>query len=117
MPPSSRELHFLRALRAHPFGCRLDAPVQQLVFHSSRKWRFDFAWPAYMVAVEVHGGIFVKGGHNRGRGLMNDCEKLRAAAVLGWTVLPVGSVELDEKPVQVIDDLLNVIRIKKTGSI
>ncbi len=56
-------------------------------FHPKRKWRFDFADPANKVAVEIDGGVFAGGRHTRGAGFRADCEKINAAAVLGWRVL------------------------------
>lgn len=58
-------------------------------FHPVRKWRFDFAFPAQKVAVEVQGGVFVGGRHARGTGITSDCEKFSVAAGMGWRVLPV----------------------------
>ena len=59
---------------------------EEVKFHPTRKWRFDFAWPAELLAVELHGGIYSRrGGHNRG-GITRDAEKAREAAKLGWTV-------------------------------
>lgn len=51
-----------------------------------RQWRFDFAWPAALVAVEIEGGIWAKGRHTRGSGFTDDCEKYNAAALRGWRV-------------------------------
>ena len=62
-------------------------PVREYVFALPRKWRFDFAWPHEKVAVEIEGGIFVNGAHNRGRHFMSDCDKYNQAALLGWAVL------------------------------
>lgn len=56
-------------------------------FHPTRKWRFDFADPDNKVAVEIDGGVFSGGRHTRGSGFRADCEKINAAAVLGWRVL------------------------------
>jgi len=56
-----------------------------------RDWRFDFAWPDQMVALGMDGGGFVGGGHNRGAGMRNDCEKLSTAVAMGWSVLRVTS--------------------------
>lgn len=50
-------------------------------------WRFDVAWPAYKVAVEIDGGVWLRGRHNRGGGFIEDCRKLNEAARLGWIVL------------------------------
>lgn len=65
----------------------LPAPATELRFHPERKWRFDFAWPAQKVALEVQGGLFVGGRHSRGGALRKEHEKLNAAAALGWRVL------------------------------
>lgn len=65
----------------------LPAPVRELRFARPRMWRFDFAWPAVSVAVEVEGGVFIHGGHSRGVDMTDDCEKYNVAAILGWTVL------------------------------
>ena len=63
---------------------------REYVFHPTRKWRFDFAIPAYKLAIEVEGGIFSRGRHNTGKGMLADMEKYASAQVLGWTVLRVG---------------------------
>lgn len=58
-------------------------PVREHRFHTERRWRFDFAWPAHMLACEIEGW----GRHQRFKGYAADCEKYSAAAVLGWKVL------------------------------
>lgn len=65
----------------------LPPPVQEHTFAPPRRWRFDLAWPALMVAVEVDGGTWTQGRHTRGSGYELDCEKLNRAAALGWRVL------------------------------
>jgi very-short-patch-repair endonuclease len=70
-------------LKAHG----LPRPVREYRFHPSRKWRFDFAWPDVLLAVEVEGGGFSRGRHHRAAGFAADCEKYNAAALLGWRVL------------------------------
>lgn len=56
-------------------------------FHPIRRWRFDFAWVDAMVAVEIQGGTYMNGRHNRGAAMEKEYEKLNEAAVLGWRVL------------------------------
>lgn len=58
-------------------------------FCPPRQWRFDFAWPASALAVEIEGGTFVAGRHTRGASFVQDAEKYATAALLGWRVLRV----------------------------
>ena len=58
-------------------------------FHPVRRWRFDFAHPEKRVAVEIEGGVFIRGRHNRPSGFIADCEKYNEAVKLGWRVLRV----------------------------
>jgi very-short-patch-repair endonuclease len=58
-------------------------------FSPPRRWRFDFAWPQVMVALEVEGGTFSGGRHTRGPAFERDCEKYNTALVQGWRVLRV----------------------------
>ena len=54
-----------------------------------RRWRFDFAFPEFKVAVEVEGGTWSGGRHTTGAGFEKDCEKYNTAAIMGWLVLRV----------------------------
>jgi hypothetical protein len=53
-----------------------------------RQWRFDFAWLAFKLAVELDGGTAgpVRGRHVRPQGFQNDLEKHNAAQERGWRV-------------------------------
>ena len=64
----------------------LPTPEREFLFHPTRRWRFDFAWPQFMVAVEVDGAVWTSGRHTRGKGFEADAEKLNAAQALGWRV-------------------------------
>jgi very-short-patch-repair endonuclease len=61
-------------------------PVEEFRFDPNRRWRFDFAWPHYRIAVEVEGGIWMGGRHNRPVGYAKDLEKYNKAAKDGWRV-------------------------------
>jgi very-short-patch-repair endonuclease len=82
-PKPDLEATFALQVRAH----RLPPPKREFKFHPKRNWRFDFAWPEYMLAVEIEGGTGSNGRHVRPAGFREDCKKYNAAALLGWTVL------------------------------
>lgn len=87
---------------------KLPVPVKEHVFHPTRKWRFDYAWPEYKVALEVEGGIWMRGrgAHSRPQGIERDIEKYNAAVVLGWRVLRVVPTDLHRK---ITTDLLRQV--------
>lgn len=74
-------------LALHIRADRLPTPLREYRFHPRRRWRFDFAWPELMLAVEVDGGEWLRGRHYRPDGMARDREKTIAADRLGWTVL------------------------------
>ncbi len=82
--PSARSLAeeaLAEALAADPLpGWDL---TREHVFHTERKWRFDFAFPSVKLAIEVDG----RGRHQRPAGVIADCEKGNEAVLLGWRVL------------------------------
>lgn len=70
----------LRAMKLHGWE-------REFRFHPGRRWRFDFAHPESKIAVEVEGGAWTKGRHNRPAGFIADMEKYNQAALMGWIVL------------------------------
>lgn len=61
--------------------------IPEYRFHPTRKWRFDYAIPEFKIAIEIDGGVFIQGRHNRGSGYVKDMEKFNEAAILGWRIL------------------------------
>lgn len=51
-----------------------------------RDWRLDFARPDLLLGVEVEGGAWVAGRHNRPAGFHADLMKYDNAIRLGWTI-------------------------------
>jgi len=75
-------------------GPPLEREVQ---FHTSRKWRSDFAHMPTRTLIEIEGGIFMRktGRHNRGAGYAKDAEKYLEAAMVCWTVLRLTEKQLE----------------------
>ncbi len=67
----------------------LPTPTAEWRFHSARRWRWDLAWIAELLAVEVDGGIHSGGRHTRGKGWEGDVRKIEAGRALGWQVIRV----------------------------
>jgi hypothetical protein len=75
----------------------LPEPKSEFIFHDFRKWRFDWAWPAERIALEIDGGAWGKrnafgemlaaGRHTRGAGFLEDMCKMNEAAILGYKVI------------------------------
>ena len=66
-------------------------------FHDCRRWRFDYALPAILVAVEYEGLPLQvqKSRHTTISGFCGDCEKYSEAAILGWCVVRVNAVSME----------------------
>ena len=69
----------------------IDGPKleREFRFDLFRKWRFDFADPVLKIAVEIEGGQWCNGAHNRGGHFEEDAEKYFAASMGGWQVIRI----------------------------
>lgn len=74
------------AFTLHCKAMGLPELTRELLFHPTRKWRFDYAFESLKIAVEIEGGIYSGGRHTRGSGFISDMEKYNEASRLGWTV-------------------------------
>lgn len=80
---------------------------REFVFANSigRRWRFDFAWPEYKLAVEIEGLVVMriggelvcKGRHASIAGFKADCEKYAWATVFGWRVMRFEQSQVTDK--------------------
>lgn len=70
-------------------AAKLPEPVKEWRFAPPRRWRFDLAWPSRSLALEIEGGHWINGRHNRASGFIKDMEKYNEAALSGWKVLRV----------------------------
>jgi hypothetical protein len=87
--------------------------VEELRFHKSRRWKFDFAWPHLRIAAEVEGGIFIGGRHSRAAGFIADCEKYNAATLDGWSVYRFPVARRREWLKDAVDTLAMAVLIKE----
>lgn len=89
----------------------LPEPVREYVFAKPRRWRLDFAWVEQKVAVEVEGGIWIQGRHNRGKGYESDLEKHNELTMRGWRLLRFGQKMVDSgSAVEIIGLLLDHLK-------
>ncbi len=74
-------------LALHIRAAKLPPPVREFVFCPGRKFRADFAFIPQKLLIEVEGGTWSNGRHNRGGGFGSDCLKYNLAAMLGYRLL------------------------------
>ena len=102
-PPSRLEARFELLWRAKG-GPELE---KEFRFHPVRRWRADFAHLESKTLIEIEGGIYVNGRHNRGAGFAADLEKYLEATLAGWQVVRLGPNELT---VECIGRLVSLVR-------
>ena len=115
--PSEHERTFATLWR------QLDGPdlVSEYKFHDTRDWRFDFAHPVTLVAVEIEGGVWGKvgkdgkrrpGRHLQPQGFIEDCHKYNAATADGWAVFRLTADMLRDDPIIHLEPIMRVIRYR-----
>lgn len=69
----------------------LPKPIAEYRFHNKRKWRVDYYFETddIRVALEVEGGVYTYGRHNRAIGFIADMEKYNALTTAGIFLLRV----------------------------
>ena len=76
------KLHIISVLEAS--GLNYES---EFVFSQERKFRFDWAVPQLLVAIEYEGIFSEKSGHTTLSGYKKDVEKYNLATKLGWKIL------------------------------
>ena len=100
MKRKKKSTHYVKDVVLKHFATNgLPACYAEFQFHPKRKWRFDFAFPMHELAIEVQGGLFMQGRHNRGAALLLEHEKLNEAAAHGWRLvfcqpIDLGTIEM-----------------------
>jgi very-short-patch-repair endonuclease len=112
MPPKRRDLADTFEQLWLRFGPHEKYPmVREYKFCPSRKWRFDAAWPKYDVAVELEGGVWSRGRHTRPAGYQKDIEKYNTATALGYRVLRFTANDLEQSPMQTIEQVVSLLDV------
>lgn len=73
-----------------------DIWMREYRFNRERRWRFDYAHPPTLCAVEVDGGQFVARGGRHATDA--DRDKLNHAAAAGWVVFRFSPQQLETDP-------------------
>ena len=84
---------------------RIPAPIPEYQFCLERKWRTDYAWPEFSIALEIEGGIYCGGRHITPKGFIKDLEKYNKLAELGWLLLRYEPNKIDYFQVKKTIDL------------
>lgn len=113
--PEGERTKLQRAFRV-AFECiasqhKLPIPKEEFRFHPVRRWRFDFAFPDCKLAVELHGGQWSNGRHNRGSGMAADHAKLNTAQTMGWVVLQYATERMKD-PYRVAAEVADILRAR-----
>jgi hypothetical protein len=86
-------------------------PILEYKFCETRRWRFDFSWPDRKIAVEVQGGLFIRGAHARGAYIVKSQEKYNHAALMGWRIFYFQPKEFDNGvAVEILDQIFGIKR-------
>lgn len=103
----------VQTLKLQLRAAKLPKPTEEYRFAPPRRWRFDLCWPDRMLAVEVEGGVWTRGRHSRGKGMVADMDKYNEAGIRGWTVLRVATTHIgDGTALTMIELALNGARRK-----
>ena len=78
-----------------------------------KDWRFDRAHLPTKVAIEMEGGVYLRGRrrgrHVRPQGFEDDCYKYNAATALGWRVFRLTTKMINDDPDNAIGPIIKFI--------
>ena len=88
----------------------IDIPESEYMFAKElkRKFRFDYCYTKHKLAIEIEGGIWINGRHNRASGFIKDMEKYNIACILGYRILRFTIQDLKKESTYItIKDAIN----------
>lgn len=74
-----------------------------------RKFRFDYAFPAARLGIELEGGLYSGGAHARPAGILRDMEKNNFAVLHNWRVLRYSTQHVTGDPEGMIAQIRTVL--------
>lgn len=89
----------------------MPTPEREYRFDPWRAWRFDFAWPAVSIAVEVESW-----GHRTEARYMTDMEKYNEATQAGWQVYRCTRKMLETSPDRFLQIVEQSIRQREASA-
>ena len=107
-PPSRLEAKFALCWQS------LGGPAleREFRFHAERKWRADFAHVESRTLIEVEGGIWIRGRHNRPQWFAADAEKYLEGALAGWRVLRLTELQITAPMIERIIAFIRTAGVK-----
>ena len=81
---------------------------EELCLIPGRRFRFDFVHQESKVAIEIQGGVFMRGnsGHSSGKGITRDCEKSNLAIYQGYVVFKLTNAMITEENLAMIHETI-----------
>ena len=64
-------------------------PEYEFARDIKRRWRIDRAWVALRIALEIEGGIHMRGRHIRPAGFLSDMDKYNELALRAWLLVRI----------------------------
>lgn len=87
--------------------------IKEFKFHPVRKWRFDYIIVSrteeLKLALEIDGGSWISGRHNRGKGFEEDHIKFNQATCHGWKVLRYTTGQIKTNPAMIENDIKYIV--------
>ena len=75
---------------------KIPTPQKEYRFEPTRRWRVDYCWPEWKLAIEIEGGVWSRGRHLRGGGFLKDMEKYNTLTIKGYHLLRFTPQELQQ---------------------
>jgi hypothetical protein len=111
----SKEKQWIESNIAYWCNAKAAELKEEHKFHPERKWRFDWAIPAFMIAVEYEGLMSNKSRHTTIKGFTGDTDKYNAAQVLGWRVIRLTALNY-KSLIQILDSYVLTNASRQLGS-